>query len=291
MPRRPGSSNSRREHPFAVDERLVMPETRFEVIEGKVVYVSPADQPHGSRHSKLSALLEAYVASGYDAASDMLTRTSDRGDMAPDGSIYPVAPDPKTGGRRIEELAFEVVSTEALSAAGTKAAALIGRGVRRVFALDVARQRALEWSRRTNTWQILPGTAVIEDSVLALPLPVYDLVSAASADDAVARALLAKKNPVLVQAVSEGKAEGIAEGKAEGIAEGIAEGKAQAIIAVLRSRGVGVTSAAERRIRSTRQPAMLDDWLQRAALCRTTGELFEAPKEKRATRKGIKRRR
>src|SRR5947207_1749403 len=67
----------------AVDERLVMPETRFEVIDGKVLYVSPAAEPHGSRHSKISALLEAYVAPGYEVAVDMLTRTAVKGDLAP----------------------------------------------------------------------------------------------------------------------------------------------------------------------------------------------------------------
>ena len=34
----------------AVDERLVMPETRFEILDGKVEYVPPADEPHGVRH-------------------------------------------------------------------------------------------------------------------------------------------------------------------------------------------------------------------------------------------------
>src|SRR5687767_7504511 len=105
----------------AVDERLVMPETRHEVVDGQVVYVSPADQEHASRHSKVNALLEAFVAPGYDVASDMLTRTSLLGDMAPDASIYPVAPDPETGGRQLEELAFEVVATERIGTCGTKA--------------------------------------------------------------------------------------------------------------------------------------------------------------------------
>ena len=47
----------------------------------------------------------------------MLTRTSEKGDMAPDASVHPAAPDPRTGGRQLEDLAFEVVSTERLSAA------------------------------------------------------------------------------------------------------------------------------------------------------------------------------
>jgi hypothetical protein len=38
------------------------------------------------------------------------------------------------------------VSTETLAHAGRKAAELVGRGARRVFAIDVERQRALDWA-------------------------------------------------------------------------------------------------------------------------------------------------
>lgn len=248
-----------------------MPETRYEVIDGEVVYVSPADPPHASRHSKLSALLEAYVAEGYDAASDMLTRTSEKGDMAPDGSIYPTAPDPETGGRQLEELAFEVVSTEALSHAGTKAARLAERGVRRIFAIDVERKRGLEWSRRTEAWEILAHDAIIEDPALALPLPVRDLVSAAKADDAVARALLAKKNPVLTSALKSARSAG----KKEGRKVGKAEGKAEAVLAVLAARGVDVDAPTCAAILSMRDERVLERWIRLASTCEHAAELFE----------------
>jgi hypothetical protein len=39
--------------------------------------------------------------------------TSD--DVAPDASIFPREPDGQTGGRRLEELAFEVMSTQRLN--------------------------------------------------------------------------------------------------------------------------------------------------------------------------------
>jgi hypothetical protein len=189
-----GSSGFGRERP-AVDERLVAPESRYEVEDGKVVYVAPADEPHASRHSKVSAIVEACVADGYDVASDMLTRLTETDDAAPDVSVFPVARDPATGGRKTEELAFEVVSTERLGHAGQKAAKLIARGVRRVFAVDVERQRALEWSPALGTWSMLADSDTIADAVLAAPLPVADLVRAAKSDDPVARALLAKQNP------------------------------------------------------------------------------------------------
>lgn len=260
------SSDTTPERKYAVDERLVMPETRFEVIDGEVVYVSPADPPHASRHSKLSALLEAYCADGYDAACDMLTRTSEKSDMAPDGSIYPLAPDPETGGRQLEELAFEVVSTARLSAAGTKAARLAARGVRRIFALDVSRRRALEWSRETDAWQMLAPDASIEDPVLAVSLRIEDLVVAAKADDAVARALIAKRNP-LIEAVRESARD-------EGRAEGKAEGKAEAILAVLAARSIEIDARARERIERERDHATLERWLEIAVRCARAADLF-----------------
>ncbi len=201
-----------------------MPETRFEVMDGKVQRVSPSDEPHGSRHSKVSALLEAFVKKGWDVASDMLTRADEKEDFAPDASVFPTERDKNTGGRRLEELAFEVVSTERINAAGDKAAKLVARGVRRVFAIDVKRRRALEWSVATRAWTILGRGDKITDRVFVLPLPVSALVEAAKSDDAVAAALLAKKNPVLTRALAEGRAEGLREGKALGLREGEAKG-------------------------------------------------------------------
>src|SRR5919198_3359117 len=128
----------------AIDDRLVAPETPYEIVDGRLVRVSPADPPHGERHLQLCALIEAHTGDGFEAACDLLTRTSQIDDVAPDVSVYPDAPDPRTGGRQIEQLAFEVVSTQTLSNASRKAAKLAARGVRRVFAIDVERARALE---------------------------------------------------------------------------------------------------------------------------------------------------
>jgi Uma2 family endonuclease len=264
--------------PPAVDERLVMPETRYEIIDGRVEYVPPADQAHGSRHSKVSALLELYAAAGYDVACDMLTRTSEKGDMAPDASVYPAALDARTGGRRLEELAFEVVSTERLSHAATKARALTARGVRRVFAIDVERKRALAWSTATDAWEILSPEATIEDAALALPLPIRALVEAAKTDDAAAYALLAKKNPVIEGALSaarqEANARGEERGKKLGAKLGLLAGKRAALLAVLTGRGLKVSKKADKRIRAEPREASLDAWLRRAATCGSVDELL-----------------
>lgn len=257
-----------------VDERLVMPETRFEIIDGEVEYVPPSDEPHGTRHSKISALLEAYAARGYDVASDMLTRTSLKGDMAPDASVFPAARDPRTGGRQIEELAFEVLSTERLGHAAKKARALMDRGVRQVFAIDVERKRALVWSSATNAWKILPLDGAIEDRALALPLPLRALVDAVSSDDAVAQALLVKKNPVITTALDGAKLEGRAEGRLEGERKGERKGEIRALLAVLAARGLKVRKKQEKQIRATEDETVIASWLMRAVTCTSVDELL-----------------
>jgi Uma2 family endonuclease len=258
----------------AVDERLVMPETRYEVIDGKVTYVPPADEWHGTRHSKVSSLLEAYVAPGYEAASDMLTRTSVRGDMAPDASVYPSARDPRTGGRQLEELAFEVLSTERLGHAAKKARALSARGVRRVFGIDVERRRALEWSPTTNTWEILAPDGAIEDRALVLPLPLEALVEASRTDDAVARALVAKKNPVIEGAIQEAAEHAEQQGKEQGKKLGVLEGKIASLLGILSDRGIRVPKKAEKRIRAVEDEAQIDAWRRRALTCASVAEMF-----------------
>lgn len=254
--------------PFPVDARLVAPESRYEIEDGKVVFVAPADEPHASRHSKISTLVEVHVAEGYDVASDMLTRLTETDDSAPDVSVFPLARDAETGGRQLEEIAFEVVSTERLSHAGKKAAKLTARGVRRVFAVDVERQRALEWSPELKSWSILPDDGQIADRVLSVPLPIAALVRAAKADDAVAMALLAKHNPVLEKALAD-RAE---KGRLKGQLEGKAEGKAEALMVVLAARGLIPTPEESARIRAASED--IERWLARAATCSSVAELL-----------------
>jgi len=211
-----------------------------------------------------------------------LTRTSRVDDIAPDVSIYPAARDPRTGRRQLEQLAFEVVSTQSIGNAGRKAAKLAGRGVRRVFAIDIERSRALEWSAALGTWSMLDAAGHITDPALEVPLPIEAMIHSAKADDAVVRALDAKGNPVLAalraeskaEGRAEGRAEGKAEGRAEGKAEGRAEGKAEAIIALLVARGVSLERAERDLILGERDFGRLERWIARAVVCTSVAELF-----------------
>ncbi len=253
-------------HLPAVDERLVMPETRYEIEDGRVEYVAPADELHASRHSKLSALLEAHAHPDFDVAVDMLTRTSVTNDFAPDASVFPRERDPNTGMRQIEQLAFEIVSTERLAHTSEKAKKLVGRGVRRVFAIDVERRRALEWSIGLETWQMLATDSRIADLAFAVPLPIDALVSASSADDAVAAALIAKGNPVIESAVEHGRAEGEAKGRAEG--------QTQLILGVLRARGLEIPDELNRQILGCNDIEKLTELLKAAVTAKSADDLL-----------------
>jgi hypothetical protein len=256
--------------------------------------VAPADEAHGDRHSKLLVLVEAHAAPDFNVACDMLTRTSKVNDIAPDVSVYPAARAPETGRRQLDQLAFEVVSTESLSHSGDKAAELIRRGVRRVFAIDVERGRALEWSSVLGTWSVLDTSGHIEDRALAVPLPIDRLIRAGKADDAMARALIAKRNPVIEevraqdrtsgeregfargqqQGFASGKQEGFASGQQQGLARGRVEALGEAILDILHVRGVVPEPAERACILGEQDPDRLRRWHLRAVTCGSVAELL-----------------
>jgi hypothetical protein len=202
--------------------------------------------------------------------------------VAPDASVYPAERDPRTGGRKLEELAFEIVGSERLSHAAKKARFLKKRGVRRVFAVDVKGRRVLEWSMKARAWEALPDDGEIEDRAFVLPLPLRPLIDASAIDDAVARALIAKKNPVLreeneraeergkqkgfVAGEIKGRAEGRLEGKIEGRLEGKIEGKIEALLVFFERKKIPVPKEVEARLRAgaTNNAAQVHRWIAQA---------------------------
>lgn len=203
----------------AVDDRLVMPGARAEIVRGALHMPPPADEPHGTSHFDLTYVLGAHVAEGFRGAVDMLTRTSRDSDFAPDASVFPAEREPRTGGRRLEELAFEIVSEQAIGVPTDKARELARRGVRRIYCVVLKKQRVLEWSRETDGWQMLASDAVIDDRCLARPLPVRALLDAAEADRAVVAALHARGLLAEIERTSRevGREEGREEGRAAGL--------------------------------------------------------------------------
>jgi hypothetical protein len=108
---------------------------------------------------------------------------------------------------------------------------------------------------------MLDAAGHITDSALEVPLPIITLIHSAKADDAVARALVAKHNPVIEAIWAKGKA----------------EGKAEAVVALLVARGVSLDRRERDLILGERDPARLERWIALAITCSSVDALLAEP--------------
>src|SRR6185436_6258717 len=109
----------------------------------------------------------------------------------------------------------------------------------------------LEWSMELDAWNQVVAPC-IEDAALDVPLPVDTLIRAIQADDAIARALLAKHNPVLEAA------------KLRDREQARIAGKSETLLMLLDARGVALAPAQRARIAEEQDAERLDRWLVRS---------------------------
>lgn len=195
--------SSKLEHP-SLDDTIVEPETREEMIRGRRVHAAPALAPHADRHHALDFLTGGCVAPGYVGSSDLLTRTGPQSQFAADTSIRREGIDPATGTRYLEELAFEIVNEQSLAHITERAQELSARGVRRVIAILVKQGEVREWSAELGDWLVLDPDGTFEDPTLVEPIVVRALLERAEGTRAVVRALDAKRDPAIVEIESRG---------------------------------------------------------------------------------------
>jgi hypothetical protein len=119
--------------------------------------------------------------------------------------------------------------------------------------------------RNQAIWRELEATGHIADPALAVALPIEAMIHAVRTDDAVARALILRRNPV-IEAV---RAEGRAAGRAEGLAAGL--------IAIVAMRGLALDDATLGRVHGERDLARLERWIARAMAGATLIEVFAEP--------------
>ena len=204
-----GSSSQRTPDPSAfprLDDHLVRPETREEMVDGRLVLALPALEPHAEQHYQLDYVTRGVLAPGYVGATDLLTRASKSSQFATDTCIRREGIDPDTGTRFLEELAFEVVNEQSLSDVTGRAQKLTARGVRRVIAIFVKLGEVREWSRDLGDWVTLDPSSPFEDRTLVQPIPVRALLDRAAADRAVVRALYAKQEPTILEIEARARA-------------------------------------------------------------------------------------
>ncbi len=244
----------------AVDDRLVAPEAHAQVIDGRLIRTMGSNPPHATRHFEAAHVFAGALAEGYEGAVDMLTRADENTDAAPDISVFPSGTDPATGGRRLEEIAVEVLDTERLGHATDKVKKLAARGVRRLFCVKVSTRRVYEWSHANDDWEQLEDSAAIEDRCFRVPIPVGALVDRVLADDTVASALLASRNRVIERALEEREQKAMAE----------------AVLTVLDARGLAVSDAQRERVMACRDQSTLTRWQRAAVTSASVDAVFDA---------------
>ena len=232
----------------AVDDHLVAVETdaREEIVRGELLIAMPANPPHGDQHTLLDGVILHHVAPGYVPSTDLLTRFGPGSNFASDLSIRKAGKDAE-GHRHLEELAFEVVSTQTRRDMTIRAEEMSVRGVRRVFAIFVDADQRIEdasveeWVASERRWQVLDFDDELRDPTLVRPLPVRALLDAALALDETVKVAEAKGSPRTLQIRAEGKREGLSEGKREGLVEGKREGKREAIESLCTALAIPLT--------------------------------------------------
>jgi hypothetical protein len=98
----------------------------------------------------------------------------------------------------------------------------------------------------------------------------------------------ARKTRLFLEA--QGRKRGRAEGEAKGKAEGKAEGKQDALLMLLRARGIALSPDDEARVRACTDAAKLDRWIERAATASSVRDVLSAkPSAAPARRRAVSR--
>ena len=225
-----------------------------------------ANPPHATQRFELASIFGECLAPGYKGAVDMLTRASKKTDAAPDVSVFPEVPAPVTGGRQLEEIAFEVLDNESLEHVTTKTRRLAKRGARRVFYLHVTDHTVFEWQHASGEWAALDAESEIRDRCFVVPIPVRAFVQRVLAHETVARALLATENPVIVQAVRDARTEGRRDGELQ---------RARAsVLRVFARRALFLTDAQRERVARCDDLATLEQSLDQAVDAASAEDVF-----------------
>jgi hypothetical protein len=250
-----------------LDEHVVRPETREEMVRGEHIYAQPALAPHADQHFRMDYVLGGHLRPGYVGSTDLITHVLHGSDFASDTCVRKGGEDARTGQRFLEELAFEVVHEQPEKKVAERAEDWTRRGVRRVIGVFVKKGTVEEWQPRAKKWRPLALSGAISDPCLVRPLSVEALLDAAAVDDEVARALESKNNPVILamKAASEERGEERGERRAA----------AAAVLKVLAGRGLDVPPRVRAAIEGSGDLSQLGRWLLRAVTAASADDVID----------------
>jgi Putative restriction endonuclease len=250
-----------------VSDYVVETETDFELFQGQIRAISHAGPLHSQQLNQLSFVLRPHVARSHGVDVFLLTRQDADNNFASDICIRKDGTDPETGDRYLKELAFEIKSTQSTEDLEQRARIMAARGVRRIFAIpvrgdasgsEIIAEPVAEWIAAEERWRTYRDDEAIADPCLFQPVPVRALLDAVEADDAVAEALLGKRNRVIIK-YGDGR---------------FKDGVKESIRLIMRAHGVVIDAEADARIAECSDRAVLERWVVRAAQVTSASELF-----------------
>lgn len=115
-----------------------------------------------------------------------------------------------------------------------------------------------EWSAERDDWMLLGAGDVIEDPSLRTPLPVAALIDATTADEAMARALVASRNPVIEKVALQSRL----------------DARRSALFEVLSRRDIALTAAQRTQIERCDDLPTLERWFSRALTAKSADDLL-----------------
>jgi hypothetical protein len=262
------------EGPFpGVDDHIVRPETREEMVRGELILAQPAEPPRADCHARLDYVTATHVRTGYIVSSHLLTRFGLESDFATDVCVRKAGTDPETGNRYLEELAFEIVDEQSLHHITIRAEDIAARGVRRLIVIFVEPGTVTEWSSAEHRFVPLPLDGVLEDPTLAQPIPIRAMLDTGAARQAVAAAVWAQDdNPWILAR----KQELSQRARPQGREEGRAQGRQDSLLVILEARGLHPSEDQRATIESCSDPERLQRWLRAAVRVGSVAELLES---------------
>jgi hypothetical protein len=239
-----------------VDDHIVRPETREEMVRGELILAQPADPPHADCHSTLDRVTATHVAPGYIVSCELLTRFGPRSNFATDVCVRKEGTDPESGHRYLEELAFEIVDEQSLHHITIRAEDMAARGVRRLIVIFIEPGTVTEWSPAEQRFVPLSLDGVLEDPTLAHPIPIRAMLDTAAAKRAVTVAVWAQDDPWILERKQELRTE--------------------SLLLVLEGRGLHPSDEQRAAIESCSDPERLQRWLRAAGRVGSVAELLES---------------
>lgn len=241
---------------------------RYELSKGHAVYCAPTGGDGARGTGAGFEVLDtdpAVDSSGIDAGYSPGPKTL----RAPDIAVGNV-PDRPGWIEGVPPLAVEYASVgQDEPELQEKIRELLTAGTRLVWVVRLNGPRRVEVYERDVPMRTLgPGDQLEAPGILRNVVPVEAMYDRTLAHELTLRNLLQRRGYETLDAVRE-------EGHRAGHRAGHGQGRAQAVVDVLRARGLAIESSAEARVLAERDPAVLDRWIARAATVARASDLFD----------------